>query len=122
MSTFLKVVGILALCVVGGCVGLGILGGIAASNNPQVKQAVQQMQAPPIITMAEFNQLATGMSYDQALGIIGDPGELSSTNTIQMPNGPLVTSMYTWTNGDFTSANAMFQNNALMQKSQFGLK
>ncbi|TXH43913.1 MAG: hypothetical protein E6Q97_33455, partial [Desulfurellales bacterium] len=84
MKTFLKVVGIIALCCIGGCVVIGVLGGLAAkrvADDPEfqkavqdVNQQVQQMNEPPTVTLAEFNQLQNGITYAQAQQIIGAPG------------------------------------------------
>lgn len=130
MNTFLKVIGVLALCCIGGCVVLGILGGLAAkrvADDPQFQKAVQdantqvqKMNDPPIVTLAEFNQLQNGITYEQAKQLIGADGTVQSENNI----GGIHTVMYTWTNPSFADGNmnAMFQNNALMSKSQIGLK
>jgi len=67
------------------------------------------------------NALANGMTYAQATAIIGVPGELLSENDI----AGIHTTMYMWEgsndSGFGANANAMFQNDALISKSQFGL-
>lgn len=75
-----------------------------------------------VVTMAEFLRLRDGMSYAEVAGIIEAPGTLAASNTIPMPDGPLTTESYTWTNADHTSIMCMFQGGKLMMKSQFGLK
>lgn len=74
----------------------------------------------PTMTLAEFNSLKTGMTYDEAVKIIGGGGTLSSESEV----AGIKTSMYTWDGeGDFgANANAMFQDGKLVQKAQFGLK
>lgn len=76
-------------------------------------------------SMSQFNQLSNGMSYSEATAIMGDGGELSSTNTMPGVEGfsaPITTSMYMWKNSDGSNMNAMFQNDKLVSKAQFGLK
>ena len=70
------------------------------------------------ITAEEYARLESGMSYRQAVAIIGEEGEeLSRTDM-----AGYTTIMYGWTNWDGSNANAMFQNGALVSKAQFGLR
>ena len=57
------------------------------------------------------------MSYKEVVSIIGAPGEEMSRVTIS----DVTTVMYSWTNSDFSNMNAMFQNDKLVSKAQFGL-
>jgi hypothetical protein len=78
-----------------------------------------------VVTKAHYDQLKDGMSYRQVVGIIGAEGEELSRNKIEGVPGvteSIETVMYMWQNGNGTNMNAMFQNDKLMQKSQFGLK
>ncbi len=70
------------------------------------------------ITKAKFLELETGMSYAQAVLVIGKEGELLSENNI----AGFHTAMHSWANWDGSNMNIMFQNNRLIQKAQFGLK
>jgi hypothetical protein len=71
------------------------------------------------VTMANFSKLKTGMTYTQVVKILGKDGEELSSNEI----GGVKTVMYKWDGDGFAAnMNAMFQNNKLMSKSQFGLK
>jgi hypothetical protein len=77
------------------------------------------------VTMDKYLQIRDGMSYQEAIGIIGKTGEESSRNKIDGVPGVMetvVTVMYQWTNKDGTGMNAIFQNNKLVQKAQFGLR
>lgn len=79
----------------------------------------------PVVTMDEYRQLKNGISYDEAVRIIGSAGEEMSSNTIDGVPGvmPSVTTiMYSWQNDDASNMNAMFQNDKLTTKAQFGLK
>ncbi len=94
----------------------------AASGSPKVKADGESSPAAPAaagVTMAGFTQLKTGMTYEQAVKILGKEGTEMSSNEI----GGTKTIMYQW-EGDGLGATmtAMFQNNKLMSKSQFGLK
>jgi hypothetical protein len=67
-----------------------------------------------------FEALQTGMTYAQAVEIIGCEGVVMSATEFT----GLVTRMLGW-DGEGTlgsSLNAMFQNDALVMKSQFGLR
>lgn len=77
------------------------------------------------VTFAHYSQIQTGMSYEQVVSIIGKQGEEMSQNKIEGVPGvmPSVTTiMYQWVNGNGSNMNAIFQNNKLLQKAQFGLK
>lgn len=73
----------------------------------------------PAVTMVQFNQLKDGMTYEQAVAVLGSPGVEQSSNSI----GGTKTVMYAW-NGNTMGGNmnAMFQNNKLVSKAQFGLE
>jgi uncharacterized lipoprotein YehR (DUF1307 family) len=71
------------------------------------------------VTMANFSQLKTGMTYAQVVKILGKDGEEMSSNEIS----GIKTVMYKWDgNGFGANMNAMFQNGKLMSKAQLGLK
>lgn len=76
------------------------------------------------VTSDDFSQIANGMSYKDVVEIIGFQGEEMSRNKIDGVAGVMEsveTVMFMWKNPDGSNMNAMFQNNKLMQKSQFGL-
>ena len=71
------------------------------------------------VNKAAFQSLKTGMSYRQAVAILGSEGEEISSNEI----GGAKTVMYKWEGGGFgANMNAMFQNDKLISKAQMGLK
>ncbi len=72
---------------------------------------------PPIVTKAEFDQIADSMTYEQVVAIIGASGELLSSSEL----AGFKTVMYSWANSNGSNMNAMFQNGKLIQKAQFGL-
>lgn len=70
------------------------------------------------VTMENYGKLETGMSYEEVVAILGEPGEEISSNEI----GGIKNAMYMWEADSFGgNMNAMFQNGELIQKSQFGL-
>jgi len=92
-----------------------------AGTQATIKPSAIVTKAPDTtISLAEFNSLNTGMSYKEAVSIIGCEGTISSQSKM---NG-IETIMYTWKgSGDLgANANAMFQNNNLVSKAQAGLK
>lgn len=72
------------------------------------------------VSLAEFNRIKNGMSYKEVVAIIGFEGEVMSESTIM----DIKTVMYSWENGgfSFSNMNAMFQNDKLISKAQFGLE
>ena len=70
------------------------------------------------VTMSKYDQLETGMTYAQAESILGKSGEEMSKNEL----GGTSTVMYMWQNPGGSNMNAMFQDDALVQKAQFGLQ
>lgn len=123
MDTVLKVLGVLFLLFVGGCSVLMVAGAFVANEAVQEVQKQMIEDAKDDISMAQFNSLVNGTSYADAVQILGRHGEVMSENTF--PNGTggqIHTVMYMWKNSGISSMTAMFQNDALMQKSQLGLK
>ena len=58
------------------------------------------------------------MSYAKVVKILGRGGGEVSSNAI----GGIRTVMYQWTNSGYSNMNAMFQNDKLVMKAQFGLE
>jgi hypothetical protein len=71
------------------------------------------------ITMAAYNQIKTGMTYNQVVEIIGKGGKELSRNNL----AGVETVMVEWTDGLLgPNMNMIFQGGRLVQKAQFGLK
>ncbi|CRI63947.1 conserved membrane hypothetical protein [Thiocapsa sp. KS1] len=71
------------------------------------------------VTLSQYSRVETGMSYDQVIKILGRPDQELSRSEM----AGYVTVMYMWrgvTAG--ANMNAMFQNDALINKAQFGLR
>lgn len=69
---------------------------------------------------AAFDNLQSGMSVREAEQIIGCAGELLSET--DMAGYRTVMLMWTGSGGFGANMNAMFQNDAMISKSQFGLR
>ena len=90
-----------------------------ATDSAEPRVAVANEYRTPIdrsiqITMAEFNQLVSGISYDQAFEIVGYHGEEISRVRI----ADIETVMVQWVNTDGSNANATFQNGRLVARAQ----
>jgi hypothetical protein len=85
---------------------------------PAVSTPEPEVKEKDEVTMEEFKKIKNGMTYEEVVKIIGFEGtEMSSTEI-----GGIKTIMYSWQNDDGSNMNAMFQNNKLNTKAQFGLK
>ena len=85
-----------------------------------VKNTIDSYYESLYITMAEFNQIQTGMTYEEVVAIVGSPGEIISTSTVA---GYTVT-MISWYGDAYSGANAnvTFSNGEVTAKAQIGLK
>lgn len=120
---------IVAICLTpfvlcGGCVGVGVLLNVldppkasSSSSQPITAPVATTQPTKPSATIAGFNRLQSGMSYDDVLAIVGEPTEEMSRSTI----GDNEAVMYRWSNG-WGNMTALFQNGQLVTKAQVGLK
>lgn len=104
--------GIIALILIG-VIGAALSGGDSAATSQTNK---------PTINMAEFEQIKSGMTYEEVTVIIGGPGEVLSEGGTK--GDAAYTIMYQYKGeGDLgANANMMFQGNKLTNKAQMGLK
>jgi len=119
---------------VGGIVVAGLLftsSGCSNSSPPQQSQGATQSTAQeqsqpkknsPKVSKAEFDQIKSGMTYEQVKEIIGGEGEVVSESG--NPGDQFYTVMYQYQGEGELGANAsfMFQGGKLINKAQFGLK
>ena len=116
------------LVAVGGVFALGVIGAVLGDPVPAPSSggepASAASDAPPAndpgISAAEFAAIRTGQSRAEVTAIVGSEGELISEYEIAGTR----TIMVQWPgeSGFGANANAMFQNDKLIQKSQFGLE
>jgi len=104
------------------CVALALVSGafgpLGSNTTSDGRFVMPQSIGPgPVATKAEFDRLQEGITYEQAVQIIGAPGEVQSSSDL----AGIKTVMYGWANANGSNMNAMFQNGALIQKAQFGL-
>ena len=71
-----------------------------------------------VVTLNDYNQIAPGITYQEAVTIIGTKGtELARSSVLGFE-----TVIYTWSNPLGSNMNVTFQNNRFVSKAQFGLK
>lgn len=89
------------------------------SSNPNMLDAVHNTK----ITLEEFNNIETGMTYEQVVEIIGGEGTVLSETDIT-GNEQYKTTIYKWDGEGSLGANAnvTFQGGKVVAKAQIGLK
>ena len=100
-----------------------VAAGTGNSNNSSVENNIETPvveKNSPKISKEEFEQLKPGITYEEAVSIIGGEGELMS----EVDLGGYNTKMYMWEGEGIigANANASFQNNTLKTKAQVGLE
>jgi hypothetical protein len=98
------------------------LAGIATASGGErgASQAPTSVQGQDCrVNLSGFERLTPGMSYVNAAGLLGCPGrEMSHSEHMGFS-----TAMYAWDGeGERALMSVLFQNDALAQKTQFGLK
>jgi hypothetical protein len=77
------------------------------------------------VTKAKYDQVREGMSYREVVHIMGSRGEENASSRMEGVPGvmrDLTTKAYSWVNPDGSNMTALFQNDKLIVKAQFGLK
>jgi hypothetical protein len=74
---------------------------------------------PSGMTRAIFDQIQTGMSYDQVVALVGQPGTLQAETNIAGYDDKVY--MWRGVGGLGANANVTFQNSQVVSKAQFGL-
>ena len=79
------------------------------------------------ITLAEFDAISVGMTYDQVVNIIGGPGEKTYEYDwgadFAKYMGYQISSTYSWDGvEDYSSASISFHDGIVESKTQYGLK
>ena len=114
--------------LVGMMFGLMIVGRVSQPGGNSTTPTVGNFwpsRLRPVVTLAEYSELRSSMGYWEVRSIIGESGTEVSRNHMDGVLGvmePIETVMYSWSNADGSNMNAMFQNDRLIQKAQFGLQ
>ena len=77
----------------------------------------QSFGSSSIVTKSEYEKVSEGMSYSQVRAIIGCDGEEMSHSDYS----GISTIMYSWKNSNGSNMIVMFQDDRLINKSEFGL-
>ena len=100
---------------------------LTACDGASMYDAFSPLEVPdynaPTISLEEFNQISTGMTYTEVTSLIGSPGEmLSSTDSGLGPEH--ITELWSWEGEGSLGANAnvMFQGGKVTSKAQSGLE
>jgi hypothetical protein len=94
---------------------------VPGGSNAQQPRAAPPAAArvvAPIVTLAAFQDIRAGMSLGMVRTIIGLDGVVVSRSDL----AGHTTIMYSWTNSNGSNMNAMFRDDALVTKAQFGLQ
>ncbi|MCP5055490.1 MAG: DUF3862 domain-containing protein [bacterium] len=86
-------------------------------NDVQTQDLSKTEDPPPIATLAEFERIREGMSHQEVIAIVGDPGVAAAPE-----GGDGQTSVTVWQNSDASHMNATFENGQLVKKAQLYLK
>lgn len=116
-SGMAKKVGIGCLVILAFIVLVGIFAP-TQNNDPSSSASNQGAVSDTNISLAKYSSLKTGMTYEQAVAILGTEGVEMSSNELAGHR----TVMYQWDAGFGANMNAMFQDGKLIQKAQFGLR
>jgi hypothetical protein len=77
-----------------------------------------RLSEPHAITMATFQLISKGMTYEQIRNFMGSDGQ----EGVRSVTGGHHTVVYTWKNADGSYLNLMFEDERLMLKGQSGLR
>jgi hypothetical protein len=74
----------------------------------------------PIVTLAEYNELTYGMTYDQVVAIVGS--EPTNQGSVTAGTNAASVVVYEWVNHDDSKMVCTFENLILILKAQVNLK
>jgi hypothetical protein len=77
-------------------------------------------------TLIQYGELESGMSYEEACGVLGEEGVLISSEAAQLEPGikinEVLSEIFEWQGSEGGSARLLFKRNRLKDLSQDGLK
>lgn len=85
---------------------------------PPAAPTAPPQPAAPQITLVAFEQVQTGMTYDQVVGVLGGHGEETSATEL----GGTKSQTYTWRGGIGQVVIITFTNGTVAMKTQTGLR
>lgn len=100
--------------------------GTISGQTPYQRAAntIRKKTTATVVTYQEYLAIEDGMKYERACEIIGQPGIEESRSTIDGVPGvmeSITTVSYRWQNDDGSNMSAIFQNDRMEVKAQFGL-
>ncbi len=117
------VLGATLLLVVPGVCGVALVGVGSFVHDIEAQSLEEVVLPPPIVTLAEFEQITSSMSYREVVAVIGDPGiAIDPPTTVKATDGDSETTSYAWQNSDASNMKATFQHDRLLKKSQLFLE
>lgn len=93
-------------------------GELTSKIQSNLKSASGDAAKPADVTLAKYNQVQNGMSYEDVVKIIGSEGTQTSGSSI----GSIKTAAYKWQGEKYAMLFATFRDNKLSSKSQSNLK
>ena len=96
-------------------------GSVSGDNNSKTTEnsEVSILENDEYITLDEFNQIETGMTYEQVVEIIGSEGTVMSEASV----GDITTTMYYWyADNGIANANVTISDGKVFAKAQVGLE
>lgn len=122
-ETKLVILGATLVLLVPSLCGLALIGVASYVNDIEAQSMEEVEDAPPIVTLAEFEQVEVGMSYRDVVDTIGDSGfEIERSPAQDSTDGNAETIRYAWKNSDASNMSATFENGRLLTKSQLFLE
>ena len=113
------VIGVVAfIAIIGIAAAVSSMHGAQGQAGNAYNNAVNQLGSGSTYTLAQFNQIQTGMTRDQVTSILGSGGTMTAQNNLAGTS----TEAYSYQNPSGSNMQLMFQNGALIQKAQFGLQ
>jgi hypothetical protein len=123
MEKLTVVLGATLVLLVPSLCALAVVGAGTALNDVEVLDLQKGEDPPPIVTLAEFEQIERSMSYQEVVDIVGDPGVVIVPPTaLESDDGDAATSMYLWTNSDASNMKVTLENDQLVTKAQLYLE
>ncbi|MFP6584343.1 MAG: hypothetical protein VCD00_17550 [Candidatus Hydrogenedentota bacterium] len=111
MGEVFKVIGIIVATLVFGTFALMSVGVGILSLNPNVQDTFDGFNflSSRRVTLSEFNQIETGMSYEQVLKVVGKDAAKTASWSFEDEDGAAIrATTYTWQNDESSEMNTTF--------------